>query len=333
MPRAHGGPARCCPRPASGVSNHRRLVPRRHQQRVQERERHGDGERKERNDGAGAPQRLDARRLVLVRAARQRVAAAEQRERQREGDERGDRQVGQPTSPTRRAPAVAARHEHIERDMVADDGDRRPTPRCRRGCPPRPTRRARPGATGRSCPMRARSHRTPSSDDRQHAGDLLGGQASRGRPAGDRRHDEVCDMMADEHAGERREHQPLDEHGGGGRAGAARGPNACSARPMSPPGMNSAQLSMSAARASTLSTPAASTTHGAQSPASARARPTTKKAPTPSSAMASAAAFQTDMNDSSAVAERTTRTTCRPGRIWWTRGHRPAMIVQRVGGA
>ena len=65
----------------------------------------------------------------------------------------------------------------------------------------------------------------------------------------------------------------------------------------------------------TLTRAAASTTHGAQSPASGRARPTTKKAPAPSSAIASAAAFHTDMNGSSAVAERTTRTASRPGPI------------------
>ena len=52
---------------------------------------------------------------------------------------------------------------------------------------------------------------------------------------------------------------------------------------------------------------AASTNQAAESPSDDRAMPATKNAATPSCAMASAAAFRTDMKESSAVDERMTR--------------------------
>ena len=71
--------------------------------------------------------------------------------------------------------------------------------------------------------------------------------------------------------------------------------------------MSSAQLSMSMARANAASTVAASTNQPAESPSTDRMIPETKNAATPSCAIASAAAFRTDMNGRSAVDDRTTR--------------------------
>ena len=65
-------------------------------------------------------------------------------------------------------------------------------------------------------------------------------------------------------------------------------------------------MSMARTKAPTIA--AASTNQAAESPSDARSGPATKNAPTPSCAIASAAAFRTDMNDSSAVEDRTTRT-------------------------
>src|SRR5215470_9163231 len=80
--------------------------------------------------------------------------------------------------------------------------------------------------------------------------------------------------------------------------------------------MKNAQLSMSIARTNTFSAHATSTNHGAESPITDRATPTTKNAAIPNSARASAVALETDMKDSNAVVDKTTR-TCRrvvPGR-------------------
>src|SRR5262245_58445888 len=64
---------------------------------------------------------------------------------------------------------------------------------------------------------------------------------------------------------------------------------------------------MSTARTNALSRQAISTNHGADSPTTDRATPTTKNAAMPNSASASAVAFETDMNDRSAVVDKTTR--------------------------
>src|SRR5207247_4565404 len=91
---------------------------------------------------------------------------------------------------------------------------------------------------------------------------------------------------------------------------ATRGPKTRSVRPIRPPGMKKAQLSMSMARTNALSAQATTTNHGADSPTTDRATPITKKAAMPSSASATAVAFEIDMSDSNAVVDRTIR-TCR----------------------
>ena len=83
---------------------------------------------------------------------------------------------------------------------------------------------------------------------------------------------------------------------------------------MNPPGMSSAQLSTSMARTNAASSVAASTNHAADSPSAVPVTPAMKNAPMPSWAIASAAAFRTDMNGSSAVDDSTTRIG-RRGRI------------------
>ena len=65
---------------------------------------------------------------------------------------------------------------------------------------------------------------------------------------------------------------------------------------------------MSMHRTSALSAQATRTNHGADSPITERATPITKKAAMPNSASAIAVAFETDMNDSKAVVDKTTRT-------------------------
>src|SRR5437762_13336694 len=91
---------------------------------------------------------------------------------------------------------------------------------------------------------------------------------------------------------------------------ATRGPKTRSVRPIRPPGMKKAQLSMSMARTNAVSAQATTTNHGADYPTTDRATPITKKAAMPSSASASAVAFEIDMNDSNLVVDRTMR-TCR----------------------
>src|SRR4029453_15132922 len=86
-----------------------------------------------------------------------------------------------------------------------------------------------------------------------------------------------------------------------------RGTQARPAAPRDPPGVSSPQLSMSAARASPTMIAAARTNQGADPPSVAAATPEIRKAATPGSANASAAAFQTETNGSSAVDDRTTR--------------------------
>ena len=88
----------------------------------------------------------------------------------------------------------------------------------------------------------------------------------------------------------------------------AREPNASCTRDDVPPGMSSAQLSMSMARANQPMTAVASTAHTVCGPSTGAATPATKKRPAPSCAMARAAAFHTDTNDSTAGVDRTTRT-------------------------
>src|SRR5579862_4647536 len=85
---------------------------------------------------------------------------------------------------------------------------------------------------------------------------------------------------------------------------AARGPDACFARPTMPPGMNTAHCSMSTARTNAASAQALSTAIGVQSCSTGPATLTTKNAAAPNSANASAAAFHTDMNDKRDVATR-----------------------------
>src|SRR5262245_58575480 len=92
------------------------------------------------------------------------------------------------------------------------------------------------------------------------------------------------------------------------------GPKARSVRPISPPGMKKAQLSMSIVRTKALSQHAASMNHGADSPMKDLATPTEKKAAMPKSANATAVALETDMKDRSVVLDNTTR-TCRFGLI------------------
>ena len=101
------------------------LHPGRHQQRVEEGEGHGHGEREERDDRAGTPQGADARRLVFVRALRQRVAAPEKREADREGNERRHREVRDPRAGSRE-PRHPDRGEHVHRNVVAHHRDRAP---------------------------------------------------------------------------------------------------------------------------------------------------------------------------------------------------------------
>ena len=85
--------------------------------------------------------------------------------------------------------------------------------------------------------------------------------------------------------------------------------------------MNIAQLSMSIARTLRARIPAAATNQTADPPRVARASPATKNAATPSCAIASAAAFRTDMNDGSTVDARTTRR-----RRWERRSGSNAMV-------
>ena len=202
-----------------------RLCAARYEQHVQERERRGNGEREERDDGAGAAERLDARRLVLVRAPGQRVAAAEERHRQREADQQRHGDVGDPPAGS----AEARRgnpHEHVERDVVADE--RHCSPHHDAGEHAHPD----PHAAGDQARRQIVSHAGAQPQHaEQHGGehtrDFFGGEARRGRPAGNGGDDEVRDVMADEHAGERGEHEALDEdrrgrqrasHGGRRRA-------------------------------------------------------------------------------------------------------------------
>ena len=74
--------------------------------------------------------------------------------------------------------------------------------------------------------------------------------------------------------------------------------------------MSSAQLSMSMARANQPITAVASTAQSVEGPSTGAATPATKNSPAPSCAMASAAAFHTDTNDSTAGVDSTTRTGC-----------------------
>jgi len=87
-----------------------------------------------------------------------------------------------------------------------------------------------------------------------------------------------------------------------------REPNASCNRPIVPPGMSTAQLSMSIARTKALTIAAATTQRTAASPSSGCVTPAMKNAATPSCAIANAAAFQTDRNDITMGVERTTRT-------------------------
>ena len=84
-------------------------------------------------------------------------------------------------------------------------------------------------------------------------------------------------------------------------------PNAASVRPTRPAVRNMLQLSTSTARTKMPRIAAASTNQGMVPPSVDPAMPATNQAPAPSSAMPSAAAFQTDMNDNNAVEESTTR--------------------------
>jgi hypothetical protein len=72
--------------------------------------------------------------------------------------------------------------------------------------------------------------------------------------------------------------------------------------------MSRAQLSMSIARANHPRIAVASTAHTVDGPRTGAATPITKKSPAPSWAIASAAAFHTETNDSTAGVESTTRT-------------------------
>ena len=102
-----------------------RLCARRHQQHVQKRERHGNGQRENRNDRAGAPEGLDPGGLVLVRTARERIPAAQQRYRNGERDERGQGCVREPPAGAPEGRRVGRQHR-IERDVMAHNTDRAP---------------------------------------------------------------------------------------------------------------------------------------------------------------------------------------------------------------
>ena len=94
---------------------------------------------------------------------------------------------------------------------------------------------------------------------------------------------------------------------------AVRGPKACLTRPTSPPGIRNAQLSISIARTNAASTTTPTANPAAEEPGNGTVVPPRKKIAIPSCVMASAAALRTDMNDSSAVEERTTRIGRRGG--------------------
>jgi hypothetical protein len=81
---------------------------------------------------------------------------------------------------------------------------------------------------------------------------------------------------------------------------------------MRPPGMKKAQLSISINRTNGMRAHASKTNQGAESPTNERATPEIKKIAMPNSARVKAVAFDTDINDSSAVVDKTTR-TCLPG--------------------
>ena len=83
---------------------------------------------------------------------------------------------------------------------------------------------------------------------------------------------------------------------------AARGPNARSTRPLSPPGMKSVQLSRSRRRTASPMSVAAKTIHGPALPAVSRSTPPAKNAAKASSGRASAAARDAEVNDRDALA-------------------------------
>ena len=93
-----------------------------------------------------------------------------------------------------------------------------------------------------------------------------------------------------------------------------RAPNAIVTLLTKPPAISSAQLSMSIARMRTASSVAASTNHPAEAPSADHVTPAMKNAATPDCAIASAAAFRTDKNGSSAVDDKTTRMGWRGGK-------------------
>ena len=99
--------------------------------------------------------------------------------------------------------------------MVAHDRDRAPHDDSREDADADP-HAARDQARGQVLPHPRAQPQHAEQHDRENAGDLFGREAGRRRPARDRRDDEVGHVMADEHAGKGREHEALDEHGGGG---------------------------------------------------------------------------------------------------------------------
>jgi hypothetical protein len=168
---------------------------------------------------------------------------------------------------------------------------------------PRATR-----SRGHDRPMRARIHSSPIDRDADDGGQLLARHGAGHRAAQARRQHEG-DVLTGDDGGERREHV-RSTTATAAATRPARGPNAWWTRDEVPPGMSSAQLSMSIARANQPSTAVASTAQTVDGPRTGAATPATKNRPAPSCAIASAAAFHTDTNDRTAGVESTTRHGC-----------------------
>ena len=281
-----------------------RLIDRRHEQDEQECTRHRRQSREQGDEEARALQGLQTRRPQFVRRSGNGIAATDGGERKGEAEEVDEQRI------ERRASQSRLRATGGEARRPQGTGPRASVTRPQTVTSVRiPTAIQTPLAIRsdvRSNPIRARSHKSPISD----AATIVAKSSGRRKPVS--RHPAMAVRVTVEAywpmtMQARAARRSRSTRPAAAAAFAARGPNACWTRATAPPGISSAQLSMSMARTNAPTIAAASTNQAAESPSDDRAMPATKNAATPSCAMASAAAFRTDMKERSAVDERTTR--------------------------
>jgi hypothetical protein len=183
-----------------------RFFSRRYQAHEQECARHCHRQREQQHQQAHPPQSLDARRLEFVRVARQRIAAADCRQRQGEPGEirqhtvhqRCARRIGEGGRPNRRRRSQRPQH-----------ADQRPAQRQHQDADADPD--ALRGPLRRDLPTHARAGPERTNQHRRDQGREVAGQQPADVTALDRHRHQAGDVLADDEARQGGEGRTLDQ--------------------------------------------------------------------------------------------------------------------------